>query len=348
MEVWKVYAMYFDGLSWSDPIIMPHNTWRQFKSPSACIDQGGHLWLAYTHDGRQLQNRKVNPPKISVSSFTLPAGDRVSLATKLIIQKEDNTRMGNLPEKSYYVTDLGTKKYKLFWGSLHDLHDVRGRMNLDGFVIDSYKYAMDDWGYNFLGLKDYVYRNNEYFTNKNYSWWETQKAIDLFSIKDSFISFFLRGKSPYLRVPGHSLLKKRPPKGLPIIMGVYAEGLAKENLIDAIEKRRQYLATDKILLDFWVAGHPMGDKFKSADRFPKMEARVIGTDSLKRVDIVRNAECIYSTEPNTQEIRFTFVDTGLNPNVSGEYHYFLLVEQENGRSAWSPPACLHYFPGYDN
>jgi hypothetical protein len=65
------------------------------------------------------------------------------------------------------------------------------------------------------------------------------------------------------------------------------------------------------------------------------------------VDILRNAECVYSTEPNEKAIRFTFVDTGLNPNESGEYHYFLQAEQENGRMAWTPPACLHYFPGYD-
>ena len=146
---------------------------------------------------------------------------------------------------------------------------------------------------------------------------------------------------------GHGLLKKRPPKGVPIIMGVYSEDLTEDYMVEAVEKRRQYLATDKILLDFWVAGHPMGDKFKSSDRFPKMEARVMGTDKLKRVDILRNAECVYSTEPNEQDIRFTFVDTGLDPNVSGEYHYFLQAEQENGRMAWTPPACLHYFPGYD-
>ena len=147
---------------------------------------------------------------------------------------------------------------------------------------------------------------------------------------------------------GHGLLKKRPPKGVPIIMGVYAEDLTEDYMVEAIEKRRQYLATDKIILDFWVAGHPMGDKFKSADRFPKMVARVIGSNILKRVDILRNALCIYSTEPNTREIDFTFIDVGLNPNESGEYHYLIQAEQEDGRMAWSPPACLHYIPGYDN
>lgn len=86
-------------------------------------------------------------------------------------------------------------------------------MNLDGFVIDSFKYAMDDWGYNFMGLKDYAYRGEGWFTNKNYYWWETQKSIDLFSVEGKFLSFFLKAKSPYIRPMGHGLLKKRPTTG---------------------------------------------------------------------------------------------------------------------------------------
>jgi hypothetical protein len=351
MEVWKVYAMYYDGIGWSDPIPMPHNTWRQFSGVSVCINSGSHLWAAYTQDDRELGKREVKLPTLSVSSFALPSGGQMSLPVSLIledfIQKAGKGRKSGTSSVESYRTDMGSPRYNLYWGSLHDIHDVRGRMNLDGFVIDSFKYAMDDWGYNFIGLKDYVYRSEDWFTNKNYYWWEIQKAIDLFSVENEFLSFFLKAKSPYIRPMGHGLLKKRPPKGVPIIMGVYAEDLTEDAMVEAIEKRRQYLATDKILLDFWVAGHPIGDKFKSTDRFPKMEARVIGTDKLKRVDILRNAECVYSTEPNQKDIRFTFVDTGLNPNESGEYHYFLQAEQENGRMAWTPPACLHYFPGYD-
>lgn len=351
MEVWKVYAMFYDGLRWSDPISMPHNTWRQYSGASVCISPGGHLWTAYTQDDRELGVRELTPPTLSVSSFALPAGDRANLPVIPLPNgslQQDSTGYGpgNVSWESYR-TSLGTPSYALYWGSLHDVHDVRGRMYLDGFVIDSFKYALDDWGYDFIGLKDYAFRDEQWFSNENYAWYETQKVIDLFSVEGEFLSFFLPAKSPYIRPMGHGLLKKRPPKGVPIIMGVYAEDLTEGAVVDAIEKRRQYLATDKILLDFWVAGHPMGDKFKCADRFPKMEALVVGTGTLSRVDIIRNADCIYSSQPNGSSVRFTFVDTGLDPGVPGEYHYFLQAEQENGRMAWTPPACVHYFPGYD-
>ncbi|MGA1791060.1 MAG: hypothetical protein ACMUIM_06215 [bacterium] len=352
MEVWKVYALYYDGLKWSDPIPMPHNTWRQFSGASICIDSAGHLWTAYTQDNRELGKRGVEPPTLSVSSFALPAGDRGSVPVIPLYNGDiQKTAMGKNRKDGLsggsYQTSLGSTAYKLYWGSLHDIHDVRGRMNLDGFVIDAFKYALDDWGYDFTGLKDYACRDDGWFVNGNYAWWETQKAIDLFSVKNEFLSFFLRAKSPFIRPKAHGLLKKQPPKGVPIIMGVYAEDLTEKAMVEAIEKRRQYLATDKILLDFWIAGHPMGEKFKSSDRFPKMEALVVGTQKLKRVDILKNAECVYSTEPDSNEVRFTFVDMGLDPDVPGEYHYFLQAVQENGRMAWTPPACLHYFPGYD-
>ncbi|MBN2374149.1 hypothetical protein JXL19_10215 [bacterium] len=352
MEIWKFYAIYYDGIEWSDPIPMPHNTWRQLNHASVCIDKDGHLWTAYTHDSRETGKRDLKLPGISVSSLAISSGERASLPLspyfRDIIESPNNGEKKAASKDERYCSELGKPSYTLYWGSFHDMHDVRGRMSMDGFVIDAFKYAMDDWAYDFLGLKDYACRSEGWFTNENYAWWETQKAIDLFIQKRSFLSFFLKAKSPFLRPEGHSIFKKSPPKGVPLIMGVYAKDFAEESLVKATEKRRQYVATDKIILDFWIAGHPMGDQFDSTDRYPKLEVKVVGTGKLKSVDILRNAECIYSTEPEGNEARFTFVDMGLNPNVFGEYHYLLQAIQENGRMAWTPPACLHYYPGYDD
>ncbi|MEW5803232.1 MAG: hypothetical protein AB1847_14135 [bacterium] len=351
MEVWKVYGIFYDGNSWSSPIEFSETTWRNIFAPSVCVGQKrGDIWITYAGDNRRDGTRQLEPAGICVSTFTMDKISPHNMDLKLsatqprMIEQASYTEVTPVPKKRYEST-LGLEKYQLFWGTLHEQHDVRGRMAMDGFVVDAFKYALDDQQYDFLGISDYTFRNTSWFGSQNYSLWEAQKAISRYSNKKDFLSFYVPGRSPYKRAPGHSLQKKPVPKGMPVITVVYAKDFTDKSFNEALEKKRNYIATDWIILDFTVEGHPMGDKFPSRNRYPRCLAKVMGTDDLEQVDIIRNAKCIYSSKNITgKDADITFVDMGLPLDKKDDYHYFIQIKQKNGAMAWTPPICYHFIP----
>jgi hypothetical protein len=153
----------------------------------------------------------------------------------------------------------------------------------------------------------------------------------------------MKGKSPYKRAPGHYLQKKPIPKGMPIITCAYVKDFDKESFIEALDKRRNYVATDWIVLDFTVEGHPMGDKFLGSNPNPRMLAKIIGTAEIEQVDIIRNAKCIYSSKSiKGKDTDITFVDMDISDK--DDYHYLIQVRQKDGAMAWTAPICYHYRP----
>ncbi len=118
--------------------------------------------------------------------------------------------------------------------------------------------------------------------------------------------------------------------------GVYVEDFTREGLIKAFNSRRTIAATDKIFLEFSCNGQPLGSVFEASDK-PTLAIAVLGTNTIKRVTIVRNEKDFQIFEPNAREFTKTFTDeTPLN----GENRYYIRVEQADGNMAWSSPVWV--------
>jgi hypothetical protein len=72
----------------------------------------------------------------------------------------------------------------------------------------------------------------------------------------------------------------------------------------------------------------------SRKEVPALKFRVVGTDSIKKIDIVRDNKDIYSIAPKSGSARLTFVDREKRNGVS---FYYLRITQEDGHVAWSSP-----------
>jgi hypothetical protein len=120
---------------------------------------------------------------------------------------------------------------------------------------------------------------------------------------------------------------------------VYAEQPTRASLFRAIQQRRTYAAMDKILVEFSANGHPMGAEFQTAGPVD-LQARVIGTANLAKVEVVKNNEFVYTTAPGKPDCEFTFRDPAAAPGTS---YYYLRVTQTNKLPdgspimAWSSP-----------
>ena len=351
MEIWKVYGMYYNGRNWSSPIEFPHTTWRNIYASSVCTNKNeGDIWVTFAGDQRKNGSRKLELPSVCVASLNMP---KIAPRHMELIPYKDQPKVFDRTiqiqttpvDKKRYQSLLGIEKYELFWGTVHEQHDSRGRMAMDGFVVDAFKYALDDQYYDFLGITDYAYRDVSWFSSDNYALWEAKKANSIYSTKKDFLSFYLKGRSPYKRAPGHSLQKRPIPKGAPVITAVYVKDYTNDSFIEALENRRNYVATDWIILDFTIEGRSMGEKFQGINPHPRILAKIIGTDEIEQVDIIRNAKCIYSSKSiKGKEADITFVDMDLPSDKKFDYHYFIQVKQKNGGLAWTPPCCYHYTP----
>ena len=95
---------------------------------------------------------------------------------------------------------------------------------------------------------------------------------------------------------------------------------------------------DNIILDVRMGSHFMGDEFEARKADP-IRIKASGTVPIARVLVIKDNKVIYTVEPKTKDVSFSFTDTG---DVTGRHFYWVRVEQENELLAWSSPFFVNY------
>jgi hypothetical protein len=118
---------------------------------------------------------------------------------------------------------------------------------------------------------------------------------------------------------------------------ILVSGDSKQDLVDAMRLRHTYGATDNIVCDFRArAGsreYLQGDDFSTAGTYG-LTVNVIGTGTIKRIDVIHNESYAYTVTPSAKTAQFSYTDA--HP-ANGENRYYVRVEQEDGNFAWSSP-----------
>lgn len=157
------------------------------------------------------------------------------------------------------------------------------------------------------------------------------------ALADGFRFGFLGSSDTHASMPGRrqSLTKGTPgygsrPYGL---TGIYARENTREAVFEALYNRRCYAASDRILLDFRINGHWMGEEIK-LDGPRHIAARVVSTAPLAYVAVLKNNRVVYQKSVGETEIKFSISDE--KDLAPGDF-YYLRVVQSNGELAWSSP-----------
>ncbi len=124
---------------------------------------------------------------------------------------------------------------------------------------------------------------------------------------------------------------------------VYTPSMDRTDIVEAMRKRHAYGATDNIILDFQAVDgqgrtYLMGDAF-AASAPPRLKVKVFGTDTLQRVEIVKDGKFVFTTSPNAQNAEFTYTDNAPSP---GESWYYVRATQMDRNLAWSSPIWVKY------
>ena len=122
---------------------------------------------------------------------------------------------------------------------------------------------------------------------------------------------------------------------------IYAKDLTRENVLDAIKKRHVYAATDNILADVRSGEHMMGDVFTSSAA-PALKVKLSGTARFSKVQVIKDNNSVYATEPKSAEVQFSWMDNAAAPGKTS--YYYVRGEQEDGQIVWASPMWITYKP----
>jgi hypothetical protein len=83
-----------------------------------------------------------------------------------------------------YVIQNGGKTYHIYRGDWHRHTDISADGAGDGTIWDAYRYTMDAAAMDWFVLTDHQSGNQEY------TWWRTQKAVDMFHVPGFFTALY--------------------------------------------------------------------------------------------------------------------------------------------------------------
>jgi hypothetical protein len=113
----------------------------------------------------------------------------------------------------------------------------------------------------------------------------------------------------------------------------------REGVMEAFKKRRVYGATDNILAEVRSGPHFMGEEFSTSEP-PSISVKLAGTAEFSKVHIIRDGEYVYSTEPKTRSVDFTWKDA--TPLKGKTSYYYVRGEQADGELVWASPMWITY------
>jgi hypothetical protein len=120
---------------------------------------------------------------------------------------------------------------------------------------------------------------------------------------------------------------------------VYATAVSREAMLDAFKKRHVYAATDNIVADVSSGSHMMGDEFSTAS-WPSLNVKFEGTAAFAKVYIIKDGKYVYTSEPKTAKVDFSWQDMSAEPGKLS--YYYVRGEQENGEIVWASPMYINY------
>jgi hypothetical protein len=121
---------------------------------------------------------------------------------------------------------------------------------------------------------------------------------------------------------------------------ILAEDFTREGLLDAMQKRHAYAATDQIVMDFRIVtaqGESLMGDIESTSSQPRLVVKVLGTAPIQHIDVIKNNTYIHKVSPGTQDANFEYVD---RTSLTGDTYYYIRAEQTDGQLAWSSPIWI--------
>jgi hypothetical protein len=189
---WDLYATAFLGDRWLPVIELPQSSGRNDMRASTQRDRAGNIYIAYASDHRQGQPERMPPRNLGIAVSRLggvakPAQARLvdrPSPNELVTPVHPREREQVARIRNYRVQAAG-KSYRILRGDLHRHTDISPDGIGDGSLMDLHRYALDAAAFDFIMVTDHNMGADD-----EYCWWRTQKANDLYSVPQTFLSLY--------------------------------------------------------------------------------------------------------------------------------------------------------------
>ncbi len=211
-SLWFNHAAYYDGQSWTGPILVPHSDNLLYNTPAVVPLPEGGVLVAHSSDHRQdrhIERRGSNPLGILdgqdpfdndlyLSRIELPAKPHAAS-----LKPAANAPVAHPQPAAYtvkeradveriraYRANIAGKDLRISRGEFHRHTEISGDGGNDGPLEDMWRYAIDVAAMDWLGCGDH-----DNGGHREYPWWLTQKTTDAFHLPGSFDPFFTYERS---------------------------------------------------------------------------------------------------------------------------------------------------------
>jgi hypothetical protein len=185
-------ATHYTGDRWSDLEIIPASVGRNEGPFEAAADASGNVYLALVTDQRLWGGAAFggNPQNNAVGFARLRSE---SLGAVQIAARPAEPPAGRNPEPQEkpqvaavraYTIQSGGKTYHIYRGDMHRHTDISADGAGDGSIWDAYRYMMD------AGAMDWFVLTDHQSGGQEYTWWRTQKAVDMFHVPGFFTALY--------------------------------------------------------------------------------------------------------------------------------------------------------------
>jgi hypothetical protein len=216
---WNVYATAFLGDRWTEPVELPHSDGRNDMRMSTQRDREGSAYVAYASDNRVWTQPAMPPQNLSVAVGRLGGaakpgeGKFVERRAEVVAVKPVHPReKEQVARVRGYKVEAGGKTYRIYRGDMHRHTDISGDGMGDGSLMDLHRYGLDAAAFDFILVTDHNMGGD-----KEYPWWRTQKANDLYTVPGAFISMYGYERSvPYPNGHRNIVWAERGHRTLPL------------------------------------------------------------------------------------------------------------------------------------
>lgn len=202
-SLWLSWAVYYDGKSWTGPILIPNSDNLIYNSPGVAALADGGLLVAHSSDHRQdrfpdpddaavvpggasdpfdndVYVTQLAPPAGPVAAFDLQAA-KYPPSGKTDPSAATVSERGDVDRCRAHGMEVNGRKLQHVRGEYHRHTEISGDGGNDGPLEDMWRYALDVAQMDWLGNADH-----DNGAGREYTWWLTQKTTDAFRIAGQF------------------------------------------------------------------------------------------------------------------------------------------------------------------
>ncbi len=190
---WETYATAFDGRRWSTPLPLPATAGRSDAGYGFSAGPDGSLYAAWATDNRIYDDYFYQQGEVFASRLpemegpVYPAELRMRTRDDLrTFPKHPNEREDIDRVRNYEIRSGGTT-YRIYRGDTHRHTEYSGDGNNDGAQNDTYRYALNVAGLDYLGMSEH---HNSGGPNIEYINWLLQQRVDVFHVPGRFVPLF--------------------------------------------------------------------------------------------------------------------------------------------------------------